>query len=297
MKSQGASRKGVILAGGTGTRLHPITLGTNKQLVPVYDKPMIYYPLTTLMLAGISDIVVVSSPDVLPQIRNCLGDGAQWGITLAYAAQEKPEGIAHGLLMAAGAIEGSPITLILGDNIFYRSGLPQQLMRAAGRAHGATIFSVPVSQPERFGVLVLDGNGNPLAIDEKPAEPRSNLAIPGLYFYDDRVFDLARTLRPSKRGELEITDLNRLYLSAGDLFVEPLGRGAAWLDGGTPDDLFEASQFVRVLEQRTGLKISCPEEVAYRMGYIDRNDLHRLVSELKACSYRDYLQSIVEEDT
>lgn len=289
-------RKGVILAGGTGTRLHPITLAINKQLLPVYDKPMIYYPLTTLMLAGIRDIVVVSSPQVLPQLRVCLGDGAQWGISLAYAEQASPNGIAHGLLAAAGEIEGHPATLILGDNIFYRSGLPAQLHRAGERQRGATIFAVPVSQPQHFGIVVLGQDGNPVALEEKPAVPRSNLAVPGLYFYDDSALDLARTLKPSARGELEITDLNRLYLDIGALHVEPLGRGAAWLDGGTPGDLYEAGQFVRVLEERTGLKIACPEEVAFRMGFISRRDLERHVATLGACSYRDYLARIVEED-
>lgn len=294
MKSVGnRQRKGVILAGGTGTRLHPVTLAINKQLLPVYDKPMIYYPLTTLMLAGIRDIVIVSSPQVVPQIEACLGDGNQWGISLAYAEQMNPDGIAHGLIVAADHIEGHPVTLILGDNIFYRSGLPDQLRNAGSRERGATIFTVPVQQPQRFGVVVVDDQGKALALEEKPRNPRSNLAVPGLYFFDDRAIELARTLKPSTRGELEITDLNRLYLEAGQLFVEALGRGGAWLDGGTPEDLFEASQFVRVMEERTGLKIACPEEVAFHMGFIGRADLERQVATLKECSYREYLQQVL----
>jgi glucose-1-phosphate thymidylyltransferase len=289
-------RKGVILAGGTGSRLHPVTLSVNKHLLPVYDKPMIYYPLTTLMLAGIRDITIVSSPDALPQIRDCLGDGGQWGLSLGYKEQQSPDGIAHGLLMAADRIEGHPVTLILGDNIFYRSGLHNPLRQADERTRGATVFAVPVSQPERFGVVVLDKDSRPAELEEKPKAPRSNLAVPGLYFYDDRAFDFARKLKPSARGELEITDLNRVYLAAGELYVEQLGRGIAWLDGGTPEDLFEAGQFVRVLEQRTGLKIACPEEVAYRMDFISRGELERQVSALKPSSYRDYLADIVKNE-
>jgi glucose-1-phosphate thymidylyltransferase len=281
--------KGVILAGGTGTRLYPVTVAVNKQLLPVYDKPLIYYPLTTLMLAGVRDIVVVSGPAASSQLAQCLGDGSQWGLRLSYVVQPSPEGLAHGLLMAADAIEGHPVALILGDNIFYRSGLPDQLRRVAARERGATIFAFPVAQPQRFGVVVVSADQRALHIEEKPENPRSNLAVPGLYFYDDRALDFARRLTRSARGELEITDLNRVYLDAGELYVEQLGRGSAWLDGGSPDDLYEASQFVRVIEERTGLKIACPEEVAYRMGFIRLSDLERLVDRLKPCSYRDYL--------
>ena len=286
--------KGVLLAGGTGSRLYPVTLTVNKQLLPVYDKPMIYYPLTTLMFAGITDIVVVSSPSALRQIEAGLGDGSQWGIALSYVPQPEPLGIADGLLRAAGQVEGYSVALILGDNIFYRSGLPSQLQRVAARQSGATIFAVPVSAPEQFGIVILNDDHKPVSIEEKPKVPRSNLAVPGLYFYDFKAFDFARMLKPSARGELEITDLNKIYLDRGELFVELLGRGSAWLDGGNPQDLYDASQFVRVMEQRTGLKIACPEEVAYRMNFITRVDLERLVASMKRCSYREYLATIVE---
>ena len=289
--------KGVILAGGTGTRLYPITVAVNKQLLPVYDKPLIYYPLTTLMLAGIRDIAVVSDGLALEQVKKCLGDGSQWGLSFSYLVQPSPNGIAHGLLAAAPAIEGHPIALVLGDNIFYRSGLPDQLRRAAARERGATIFAFPVSEPQRFGVVVLGSDHRPTHIEEKPKNPRSNLAIPGLYFYDERALEFARSLQPSARGELEITDLNRVYLEAGELFVEGLGRGSAWLDGGSPEDLYEAGQFVRVIEERTGLKIACPEEVAYRMGFITHSDFEGLVSRLKPCSYRDYLAGLWASET
>jgi len=289
--------KGVILAGGTGTRLYPVTLAVNKQLLPVYDKPMIYYPLTTLMFAGIREIVVVSNPGNIEQVERCLGDGAQWGLQLSYAEQPSPDGIAHGLLMAADRIEGSRVALILGDNIFYRSGLPAQLQRAAAREKGATIFAFPVSAPQQFGIVVLDRNRRPIALEEKPKVPRSNLAIPGLYFYDDRAFEFARSLKPSARGEIEITDLNRLYLDRGGLVVEQLGRGSAWLDGGTPEDLYNATQFVQVMEERTGLKLGCPEEVAYRMGFVSMAHLEGLIGRMKSCRYREYLASILEMDT
>jgi glucose-1-phosphate thymidylyltransferase len=285
------------MAGGTGSRLYPLTAGTNKQLLPVYDKPLIYYPLTTLMLAGIRDIVVVSDSRAGEQIRQCLGDGSQWGLTLSYAVQHSPDGIAHGLLAAAEMIGGHPVALILGDNIFYRSGLPDQLRRAVARERGATIFAFPVSEPERFGVVLIGGDNRPVHIEEKPEHPRSNLAIPGLYFYDERAVEYARGLKPSGRGELEITDLNRIYLDAAELFVEPLGRGSAWLDGGSPEDLYKAGQFVRVIEERTGLKIACPEEVAYRMGFISRVDLDEVVERLRPCSYRQYLVALLADKT
>ena len=280
-------RKGVIVAGGSGTRLYPMTIAVNKQLLPVYDKPMIYYPLTTLMLAGIREIVIVSSPAALPQFEAVLGDGTQWGLQFHYAAQPAPDGIAHALLMAERFISGAPVTLILGDNIFYRSGLPTQLARAAKLRHGASIFAYPVSNPEQFGVVLLDEALRPVDLQEKPAEPPSNLAVTGLYFYDARAVDYARTLRPSARGELEITDLNRIYLERGELYVEQLGRGSAWLDGGTPDQLFAAAQFVQVLEARTGSKIGCPEEVAYRMGFVSVAELANLAAGLRPSGYRN----------
>jgi len=287
--------KGVILAGGTGSRLYPLTLATNKQLLPVYDKPLIYYPLTTLMLAGIREFVVVTSPDGLDNSQTCLGDGSQWGIKLVYEVQPEPGGIAQAFLIAEKHIEGSPSALILGDNIFYGARLQERLLEASHRKRGATVFAVPVSNPEQFGIVVLDANRRAVSIEEKPKQSKSNLAVCGLYFYDERVLDFARTLKPSVHGELEITDLNRIYLEKGELEVMEFGRGRAWLDGGSPDDLYEAAQFVRIIETRTGLKIACPEEVAYRMGFITRADLARSVAAMKACSYRAYLATILED--
>jgi len=246
------------------------------------------------MLADIRDIVIVSDPEAVEQLRRALGDGSRWGLNLSYAVQHRPDGIAHGLMVAGPHFEGHPVALILGDNIFYRSGLPDQLRRAAGRARGATVFAFPVSEPQRFGVVEIDANYRPTSLVEKPRNPRGNLAVPGLYFYDERALELAAGLRPSARGEIEITDLNRIYLDAGELYVEPLGRGSAWLDGGTPEDLYKAAQFVRVIEERTGLKIACPEEVAYRCGFITLDDVGRLAAMLKPCSYRDYLESLVQ---
>jgi glucose-1-phosphate thymidylyltransferase len=289
-------RKGIIAAGGLGFRLFPITRAFNKQLIPVYDKPMIYYPLSTLMLAGIREIVVVSHPGVLQTFESLLGDGRQWGLVIEYATQPAPTGIANVLLAAAPLVERRHLALILGDNIFYGTGLPQQLRRAAARPNGATIFGYPVKNPRLFGVVTLDREGRPTAIEEKPARPQSNLAVPGLYFYDAEALDLARRLVPSPRGELEITDLNRAYLQRGELHVEPLGRGSAWLDGGTPEALFDASQFVRVIEERTGLKIACLEEVAYRMGFISLAELDRLAQAGVPCSYNDYLKELVRSE-
>jgi glucose-1-phosphate thymidylyltransferase len=288
-----AKRKGVILAGGTGSRLYPLTAVLNKHMLPIYDKPMIYYPLTTLMLAGIRDIVIVSSPAALPQLRDCLGSGAQWGVELGYVEQAAPNGIVDGLLAAAGHLENEAFTLVLGDNIFYRTGLPTYLQSAAAREQGATIFAYPVSDPRQFGVVVLDGDSRPVAIEEKPRNPSSNLAVPGLYFYDRRALGFARRLRPSGRGEIEITDLNRIYLELGELFVQRLGRGSAWLDGGTPDQLHSASDFVRVMEERTGLKIACPEEVAYRMGFISEEQLTAAMRGMRDSSYRNYIASLL----
>lgn len=286
------SWKGVILAGGSGTRLYPLTSAINKQLLPVYDKPMIYYPLTTLMLAGIREFVIVSGPLALPQFRACLGDGSLWGIDIAYVEQPRPDGIAHALLVASDHIDGHPTALILGDNLFYGTGISSQFQRALQQKSGATIFAYPVSNPEAFGVVTMNEAGQVLTLEEKPKAPRGNLAVPGLYFYDEDVLSIVRMLTPSTRGELEVTDLNRAYLQRGQLRAEMLGRGSAWLDGGTAETLFEASQFVMVLEQRTGLKIACPEEAAYRMGYISRDELSVLAQSLRACSYADYLTQL-----
>jgi glucose-1-phosphate thymidylyltransferase len=288
-------RIGVIVAGGTGSRLLPLTLALNKHLLPVYDKPMIFYPLTTLMLAGLREIVVISGPEALPHLKSLLGDGSQWGISISYVEQPAPKGICHALLQATAHLDGRPCAIILGDNVFYRTGLPTQLDRATKRDRGATIFAYPVHDARRFGVVEMDSDQRPLSIEEKPHSPRSNLAVPGLYFYDARAMDYAAKLRPSARGELEITDLNRAYLERGELFVELLGRGSVWLDGGTPADLYDASQFVRVMEERTGLKIACPEEVAYRMGFVSRDQLGKFVQRMPECPYRDYLSRMLEE--
>ena len=283
------SWKGIILAGGSGTRLYPLTVAVNKQLLPVYDKPMIYYPLTTLMLAGIREFILISSPQALPQFQSSLGDGSQWGIKIDYAAQPSPDGIAQAFVIAEDYIAGHPTALILGDNLFYGTGLPTQFQRAINRRDGATIFAYPVQQPEAFGIITLDPEGRVSSIEEKPKSPKSNLAVPGLYFYDEDVLPIARDLKPSPRGELEITDINRIYMERGKLRAEMLGRGSAWLDGGTPQTLFDASQFVMVMEQRTGLKIACPEEVAYRMRFIDGNQLRKIISQLRSGEYKDYL--------
>lgn len=286
--------RGIILAGGSGTRLYPMTSITSKQLLPIYDKPMIYYPLTTLMLAGIREFVLVSSPQALPQFQTCLGDGSQWGIHIDYAAQPSPDGIAQALLVAEKYIAGHPTALILGDNLFYGTGLSTQFQRAIHRPEGATIFAYPVSQPEAFGIVTLDEKGTVLSLEEKPKKPQGNLAVPGLYFYDEEALEIAQSLKPSARGELEITDLNRVYMERGKLRAEMLGRGSAWLDGGTPQTLFEASQFVMVMEQRTGLKIACPEEVAYRMGFVDREGLIQRLEGLRNCAYSDYLRHLID---
>ena len=291
------SRKGIILAGGNGSRLFPASRTVNKQLLPVYDKPMIYYPLSTLMLIGIREIVIVSQPDVLPQLEDLLGDGAQLGMRFEYAAQPKPDGIAHALLVTEKQTEGRSTCLMLGDNLLYGTGLPAQLRKVAAQKIGATILGYPVAHPEAFGVVGIDKDGRARSIEEKPKIPKSNLAVLGLYFYDSKAPALAKTLKPSTRGELEITDLNRLYLDRGELEVSIIGRGTAWLDGGTPEGLFEASQFVRVIEQRTSFKIACIEEVAYRVGFITLDELAKLADRIKSCSYRDYLFQIVEQDS
>ena len=289
-------RKGIILAGGHGTRLWPSTRVVCKQLLPIYDKPMIYYPLSTLMLAGIRDLLIIANPDDVPRFRTLLGDGADLGISLRYAAQPRPEGLAQAFLIGAEFIGDSPTALILGDNLFFGHGMPERLQRAAAVATGATVFAYHVRDPRRYGIVEFDAAGRALSIEEKPVQPRSSYAVVGLYFYDADVVALARTLRPSTRGELEITDLNSLYLRAGRLSVELLGRGAAWLDTGTHDALLQASHFVSVVEERQGLKIGAPEEAAYRMGFIDAKRLARLAEPLAASSYGQYLLQIAEED-
>ena len=287
--------KGIILAGGRGTRLHPMTHVISKQLLPIYDKPMIYYALSTLMLASIKEILIIATPEDLPRFRELLGDGGKWGLTLTYAAQPKPEGLAQALIIGASHIAGGRSALVLGDNIFFGHGFTDILANAGQRSQGATILAYMVSDPERYGVVEFDADGRALSIEEKPKAPRSRWAVTGLYFYDHRAPDIARTLKPSARGELEITDLNRTYLEMGDLAVEKLGRGFAWLDTGTPDSLAEASDFVRALEKRQGMKIACPEEIAYRMGFIDRAQLLRLARALAASAYGRYLADVADE--
>jgi glucose-1-phosphate thymidylyltransferase len=289
------SRKGIILAGGAGTRLHPATMALSKQLVPVYDKPMVYYPLSTLMLAGIREYLVITTPRDQAAFRALLGDGSQWGLSIDYATQPRPEGIAQSLLIGADFIGGNPVTLILGDNIFYGQSLSGVLQRAAKQRSGATIFGYYVSDPQRYGVAKFDSRGKVVDLLEKPARPPSNYAVTGIYYYDREVVEIARDLRPSKRGELEITDVNRAYLRRGTLRLEKLGRGTAWLDTGTHNSLLDAANFVRIVEERQGLKVACVEEVAYRMGFIGARQLGRLAKPLVKSGYGQYLLRVMRE--
>ncbi|MEN5108361.1 glucose-1-phosphate thymidylyltransferase RfbA [Pseudomonas sp. TWI672] len=289
------ARKGIILAGGSGTRLHPATLSVSKQLLPVYDKPMIYYPLSTLLLAGIRDILIISTPQDTPRFQQLLGDGSQWGLNLSYAVQPSPDGLAQAFTIGAGFIGNDTSALVLGDNIFYGHDFQSLLLSAGERETGASVFAYHVQDPERYGVAEFDDSGRVLSLEEKPKVPKSSYAVTGLYFYDKQVVDLARGLKPSARGELEITDLNNLYLQQGQLQVEIMGRGYAWLDTGTHDSLLDASQYIATMERRQGLKVACPEEICYRAGWINAEQLERLAQPLLKNGYGQYLQNLLKE--
>lgn len=288
-------KKGIVLAGGTGSRLHPLTLSVSKQLMPVYDKPMIYYPIAALMLAGIRDIQIITTPSDQALFQNLLGDGSQWGTQISYAVQPEPAGIAQAFLISEHFIDGDSVALILGDNIFFGHDFPVQLRSAASRQEGATVFAYHVNDPERYGVVHFDKNGKALGIEEKPSAPKSNYAVTGIYFYDSDVVEVARSLKPSARGELEISDLNQVYLDQGALNVEVIGRGSAWLDTGTHESLLAAGKFIEIVEQRQGLKICCPEEIAYLSGFIDSAQMERLAEKLNKNEYGQYLLSVLDE--
>ncbi len=292
--TQRSERKGIILAGGSGTRLHPATLAVSKQLLPVYDKPMVYYPLSTLMLGGMRNVLLISTPQDTPRFSQLLGDGSQWGMHIQYAVQPSPDGLAQAFHIGRDFVGNAPSSLVLGDNIFYGHDLPVLLREADQRQHGASVFAYHVTDPERYGVVAFDGAKRAVSIEEKPKAPKSNYAVTGLYFYDTQVCDLARDLKPSPRGELEITDLNALYLNKGELNVSMMGRGYAWLDTGTHDSLLEAGQFIATLEKRQGLKVSCPEEIAYAQGWIDAEQLLKLAAPLAKTQYGQYLQRLVK---
>jgi glucose-1-phosphate thymidylyltransferase len=287
--------RGLILAGGRGTRLQPLTLGVSKQLLPLYDKPMVYYPLSMLMLAGIREILVISTPEDLPAFQRLLGDGQQWGLELSYAQQDQPRGLADAFLVGREFIRREPVCLILGDNVFFGHGLPAQLRAAAALTEGAIVYAYPVRDPRRYGVVEFDAQGRAIGIEEKPAHPRSHFAVPGVYFYDGQVSDIAAGLKPSARGELEITDLHRHYLERGQLRVEILGRGIAWLDAGTHESLLQAANFIQAVQERQGLMISCPEEIAFRMGFISGDEVRRLAAAMAENQYRDYLLALLDE--